>query len=179
MVPWGKRTKIRWSYRRKDNLALGKCYDRKAQGAGRAERRLEEIWLGVPTVAQRDRRCLWSTGVHIWSLAWHSELRICHYCSCGLDLISDLGTLYATGQPKKKKENLAELVMSSEGINKKKGRGRLYQEWNILCKCPVAGRRNPLGKIESSASGEQWVKGSRWTFRGGLPPDHSGVDRPE
>lgn len=40
--------------------------------------------------------------------AWHSGLRIhCHTCGVGMgrsDLIHGLGTPFATGQPKKKKE---------------------------------------------------------------------------
>ena len=59
-------------------------------------------------MAQWDLQCLGSTGTQVQSLAHHSGLKICHCLSCGLghnyssDLILGLGTLIATGNPKKK-----------------------------------------------------------------------------
>ena len=38
---------------------------------------LQEIKkIGVPTVAQLDQQCLWSTGTQVQSLPWHSGLGI-------------------------------------------------------------------------------------------------------
>ena len=48
--------------------------------------------------------------MQVWSLAWHRELRIqCYHtcgvgCNCSSDLISGSGTPYAAGRPKKKKK---------------------------------------------------------------------------
>ena len=62
----------------------------------------------VPAVAQQDQRYLWSSGTQVRSLVRHSGLRI--QCltgvghNCGLDLITGLGTPYALGWPKKKKQ---------------------------------------------------------------------------
>ena len=66
---------------------------------------------GIPSMVQWDRLHLSYTRSQVWSLIQHSGLRIqhCHSCSTGLNSSSDhipgLGTLYAVGQPKKKKEN--------------------------------------------------------------------------
>ena len=75
------------------------------------------IW-GVPAVVQWDWWCLWSTGTQVRSLAWHSELKICH-CHrrcigrrCGSDLIPGPETPYATGQPRKKKKKKIESLLS-------------------------------------------------------------------
>ena len=52
----------------------------------------------------------WACWTQVRSLARHSGLRIPHCCSCGLgpncglDLIPGLGTPYATGWPKKKRQ---------------------------------------------------------------------------
>ena len=60
-----------------------------------------------------DQPCLWRGGMQVRSPAQHSGLRIwrCHscgiVCNCGLDLIPVLGTPYATGWPKRKKETCA------------------------------------------------------------------------
>ena len=64
----------------------------------------------VPAVAQRDQRCLGSTGTQAQSLAQLSGLGIRHYhgcslgCDCSSDLIPGPGTPYAARQPEKKKE---------------------------------------------------------------------------
>ena len=41
-------------------------------------------FLGVPTMAQQDWWHLGSAGMKILSLAWQSELRVWHCCSCSL-----------------------------------------------------------------------------------------------
>ena len=61
-------------------------------------------------VAQWDRWCLCSARTRVQSPARHSGLRIRHFCSChvghncGSDLITSLGTPYATGMPQRKKK---------------------------------------------------------------------------
>ena len=56
------------------------------------------LWTGVPAMAQQDQRYFWSSGMQVWSLAWHSGLRLqhCHTCSidhsCSSDLIPGPGT---------------------------------------------------------------------------------------
>ena len=61
---------------------------------------------GAPAVAQRNQRCLGSTGTWVQSLSRHSGLRIRHCCSCSLghhcslDLIPGSGLPYAMGWPK-------------------------------------------------------------------------------
>ena len=66
----------------------------------------------VPAVVQWDWQHLWSAGMQVQSLAWHSELRIqCCWIvghNCGSDLIPGPGTPFTMGQPKKekKKENI-------------------------------------------------------------------------
>ena len=66
--------------------------------------------LRVPTVAQQDQQCLWSAGMQVRIPAQHSGLRIWRCCTCsvgcncGSHLIPDPGTLYASGDPRKKKK---------------------------------------------------------------------------
>ena len=71
---------------------------------------IRNYFVGEPTVAWWSRWHFWSTGTWVWSLAQRSELRIWHWCSCGVscncgsDLIPGLRTPYAIGRPKKERE---------------------------------------------------------------------------
>ena len=65
--------------------------------------------MGVPTVAQQDWGCLWSSGTQVQPSAWHTGLGSSDFtaaawvCKCSLDLIPGSGTPCATGWLKKKK----------------------------------------------------------------------------
>ena len=67
---------------------------------------------GVPSVVQWHLQYLWSAGTQVWSLAWHSGLRIwcCRSCcidhNCGSDLVPGLETQHSMGWPKKKKKKV-------------------------------------------------------------------------
>ena len=64
---------------------------------------------GVPSVVQWHLQYLWSAGTQVWSLAWHSGLRIwcCRSCcidhNCGSDLVPGLETAFH-GVAKKEEE---------------------------------------------------------------------------
>ena len=66
-------------------------------------------WRGVPAAAQWDWQHLGSPGMQVRSLAQHCGLTVrrVHSCdtggNCGSDLIPGLGTPYAVGRAKKKK----------------------------------------------------------------------------
>ena len=72
---------------------------------------------GVPAVAQQDQQHFGSAETEVWSPAWHSGLRIQRCCSwslgdsCGLDLITGLGTPYAMGQRKEEKKKRNEVLI--------------------------------------------------------------------
>ena len=67
-------------------------------------------------MAQQDQQRVCNAGIQAQSLARHSGLRIpyCHSrgidCNCVSDLIPGPGTLYATGWPKKKKNENKNLI---------------------------------------------------------------------
>ena len=80
-------------------------------------------------MAQWGQWCLSSARMQIQSLAWHSELRIWHCCSCsishncGSDLIPGPGTSYAVGgqikekkKKKKKKSHVLEFPLWLSGL---------------------------------------------------------------
>ena len=62
---------------------------------------------GVPTVAQWERQCLWSTKTQVRSQAWHSGLRLWCFCSWGLDLTPYLGISICCGVAKKEKKSFS------------------------------------------------------------------------
>ena len=47
-------------------------------------KKVHELGLGVPAVAQQDQWHFWSTGTQVRSLGWHSELRIQRCYSRGI-----------------------------------------------------------------------------------------------
>ena len=69
--------------------------------------------VGISVVVQWDQGCLRSTRMQVWSLAWHSGLRIQHSrcscslaCNCSSDLIPGPEAPYATGWLKKKMQQV-------------------------------------------------------------------------
>ena len=73
---------------------------------------LQILKKGDPTAVQPDQPHLWSSGMQAQSLAWHSGLRVWHYCSCcvgcnyGSHLIPVQGIPCAVGRPQGKKNNI-------------------------------------------------------------------------
>ena len=70
---------------------------------------LRNVFLRVPAVVQWDQRHLGSAGMWVWSLTWHSGLRMWYGYRCGLghnynsDLILGLG-IRLRGDKKRKKK---------------------------------------------------------------------------
>ena len=99
---------------------------------------------GVPAVAQRNQRHLWSAGTQVQSPAWQSGLRIphCHSCgighSCGSDLIPGPGTPPAVGWPKKRRRRRKK--------KKKPMRGDVSNTFGLF---PIAALTNSVAEIST------------------------------
>ena len=102
-----------------------------------------ELWSSP--CGTTDQKHLCSTRMKVQSPAWHSGLRIQHFCSCGVgcncssDLILGPGIPYAMGQSKKKKKKRMKLwshqIVLPRGIPKSKenlrmdNKGRKSECW--------------------------------------------------